>query len=114
MGVSVGDEEFEKAFKCYLEDNSMAIMGHGLWRMNCALWAREFTKKECQLFSARVVVPKLQSERDAAIDMLRECVEALGNFKNQVENHGGDYLPGNAKQMFQALESARTFLEKGK
>lgn len=41
----------------------------------------------------------------AALDsqLVRDMAEAIRNFKLQTETHGGDYLPGNAKQLNEAL-----------
>lgn len=34
---------------------------------------------------------------------VQEMYEAIQNFIEQVETHGGDYHPGNAKQFYSAL-----------
>jgi hypothetical protein len=43
---------------------------------------------------------------------LSEAVEACEKWKLQVETHGGYYLPGNAKQISQALREIEAEVER--
>lgn len=43
------------------------------------------------------------------LKMMDEMAEAISNWKIQVETYGGDYLPGNYKQLITAHESYQAF-----
>lgn len=40
----------------------------------------------------------------SAEERAKKLVRAVRNWKKQVDEHGGDYLPGNYKQMIEALK----------
>lgn len=55
-----------------------------------------------------------QHERLKPIMMaMLECVDAFSTWKLQVDAHGGDYLPGNYRQISQALAALEKELGEG-